>query len=73
MKDFATLIQALAPIVVGYFTYNLGLTRSHHDALDDTVNRQRQEVKDLLKRLNNANAKIEKLQQEIEDLKNEKH
>lgn len=73
MKDFTTLIQVMAPIIVSIFTYKLSFEKSTHDELKDVVDQLNKENEVYRQRITNANKKIEKLQQEIEDLKNEKH
>lgn len=65
MHDLINLIQVAAPILLALFTWNLNSKKNNHDIMKDDNER-------LLAELKSKDAKIDKLEKEIEVLKHEK-
>lgn len=65
MHDLINLVQVAAPIILALFTFSLNRKKTDHDIMKDDNDR-------LLAELKGKDAKIDKLEKEIEVLKNEK-
>lgn len=65
MHDFVNLIQVAAPFFLALLTWDLNSKKTNHDILKDDNAR-------LIAELKSKDAKIDKLEKEIEVLKHEK-